>query len=981
MAVEIKIVSDYNSKGVDAAQRDLGKLSKSTSGMGSSFGGAMKGIGAVAAVGGLAVAGVATALVAVGKAAQESVSVTKSTEAIIKATGGAANVTADQVSKLANAISAKTGIDDEQIQAAQNLILTFKNVKNAGEGQAAMFDRATQAAADLSAAGFGSLDSTAKSLGKALNDPIKGVTALSRAGVTFTAQQKDQIKALQESGDLLGAQAIVMAEVESQVGGVAEAAASPFDKLNVMLSNFMETVGVSVLPAINKIVDALGPILDQLSGPLSAVAGELANLLTGAFEQLQPVLTPLLKAIVDIVAALAGGFLSAIVAIIPALTPLVTIIGELASRIAPILAPLLGKIGALFGQLLSAVTPLLGPLADLIMNLLNNAAPILDLVIGAFSSLVTALIPVFNALSTILPLFSRLINVELAILMPTLEALLPVFTVLAETLGTELVMAIGTLMVALGGIIFASAKVASFMLKNFTQPIAENFLNMVGTLLDGAQVLASFIPIPGISDKVDEAVNAFNGLKDGVSTSIQGAIDTISTEGVAIGEEMADTGLAMFLDPTAPYAAGSTFGQNIVLGMSSAQAAALREGMALGAVFRDAATGVTPTLTTMEPPTGVTTSGADAKPEKPKDPFKDFKADLQKSVAQLKARTRLIAAGVPEALADSIVGAEGFKIITKRLLEGGRKAVGEFVKLWSQGSEGKAAIAAAAAAVVKPEKPKDPFKDFKDGLSMSVAQLKSRTRLIAAGVPAALADSIVGAEGFKTITKRLLEGGRKAVGEFVKLWAEGSEGQAAIAAGVDAMVATIQKRIDDAKKLAQDFQKIANGFMRMVLDVRKIGTFQPAAGVPITGEGIVANLQQRLGMVREFSAALTQLAVLGLNKPSRLEILSMGPMDGLAYAQALVAAGKSTISDINTLQGQFVTPANVLGNMGAELQTNTTAAALQAATTITVSPGAVNITVNGKIDGPILDQLEEVVTNAFLGLGREQRNRGRTGVR
>jgi hypothetical protein len=195
------------------------------------------------------------------------------------------------------------------------------------------------------------------------------------------------------------------------------------------------------------------------------------------------------------------------------------------------------------------------------------------------------------------------------------------------------------------------------------------------------------------------------------------------------------------------------------------------------------------------------------------------------------------------------------------------------------------------------------------------------------------------------------------------------------------MVATIQKRIDDAKKLAQDFQKIANGFMRMVLDVRKIGTFQPAAGVPITGEGIVANLQQRLGMVREFNRALTQLAKLGLNPASRLEILSMGPMDGLAYAQALVAAGKSTISDINTLQGQFVTPANVLGNMGAELQTSTTAAALQSATNFTVASGGINITVNGEITAQTRQDIEDAVTNAFLRVGREQRNRGRVGVR
>jgi len=104
-------------------------------------------------------------------------------------------------------------------------------------------------------------------------------------------------------------------------------------------------------------------------------------------------------------------------------------------------------------------------------------------------------------------------------------------------------------------------------------------------------------------------------------------------------------------------------------------------------------------------------------------------------------------------------------------------------------------------------------------------------------------------------------------------------------------------------------------------------------------------------------------------------------MDGLAYAQALVAAGKSTISDINTLQGQFVTPANVLGNMGAELQTNTTAAALQAATTITVSPGAVNITVNGEITAQTRKDIENAVTDAFTRVGQERRNSRRAGVK
>jgi hypothetical protein len=151
--------------------------------------------------------------------------------------------------------------------------------------------------------------------------------------------------------------------------------------------------------------------------------------------------------------------------------------------------------------------------------------------------------------------------------------------------------------------------------------------------------------------------------------------------------------------------------------------------------------------------------------------------------------------------------------------------------------------------------------------------------------------------------------------------------------------------------------------------------------VPITGEGIVANITQRLAMVREFGAALSELGTLGLNKGSRLEILGMGPIDGLAYAKALVAAGSKTIGDINTLQGQFVTPANVLGNMGAELQTGTTAAALEAKTNFDIRPGGIVININGEIDGAVRQQLTDAVTAAFREVGREQRNRGRVGVR
>lgn len=185
--------------------------------------------------------------------ARESNRVGALTESVIKSTGGAAKITAAQVGDLANSLSRKTGIDDEVIQSGSNLLLTFKNVRNeAGEG-ANMFDRATAAALDLSKAGFGDVNSAAKMLGKALNDPVKGINAMSRAGVTFTDEQKNMIAAMVKSGDTLGAQKLIMKEVESQVGGAAEAQATAADKFAVSWGNFKESVGNVIIPALDSL--------------------------------------------------------------------------------------------------------------------------------------------------------------------------------------------------------------------------------------------------------------------------------------------------------------------------------------------------------------------------------------------------------------------------------------------------------------------------------------------------------------------------------------------------------------------------------------------------------------------------------------------------------------------------------------------------------------------------------------------------------
>lgn len=145
------------------------------------------------------------------------------TSALLEATGGVANVTAEQIDELAKSQLRLTGTDDELVKRAANVLLTFRNIRNEAGAMNDIFTRSVKAAQDISAIFGTDLSSTALQLGKALQDPEKGVTALRRSGITLSQSQRDLIKSLVESGRVLTAQKLILSEVERQVGGTAAA--------------------------------------------------------------------------------------------------------------------------------------------------------------------------------------------------------------------------------------------------------------------------------------------------------------------------------------------------------------------------------------------------------------------------------------------------------------------------------------------------------------------------------------------------------------------------------------------------------------------------------------------------------------------------------------------------------------------------------------------------------------------------------------
>ena len=184
------------------------------------------------------------------KAFRDQARINRQTAAVIKSTGAVANVTTDDIARLSGALAVKTGVDDDVIQGGQNLLLTFKQIRNeAGKGNK-VFDQATAATLDMSVALGKDMRGSSILVGKALNDPVKGLTRLERVGVSFTAGQKDQIKAMVEAGDVMGAQKIILRELNSEFGGSAAAQADPLKKLNQSWGELKETIGKALAPAI-----------------------------------------------------------------------------------------------------------------------------------------------------------------------------------------------------------------------------------------------------------------------------------------------------------------------------------------------------------------------------------------------------------------------------------------------------------------------------------------------------------------------------------------------------------------------------------------------------------------------------------------------------------------------------------------------------------------------------------------------------------
>lgn len=163
----------------------------------------------------------------------------------------------------ADELGKATLFDEEDFTRSFKLLTSFKTIG------VSSYDEVAQTAADMATVLDQDVSSVMLQVAKALEAPDVGLTALQRSGTRFTDSQKEMVKSMVETGDVAGAQAFILKELERQYGGAAEAAATGFagamDTLGEVTRDAMEGLGEFLSPAITKGVEFLQVTVEKIS--------------------------------------------------------------------------------------------------------------------------------------------------------------------------------------------------------------------------------------------------------------------------------------------------------------------------------------------------------------------------------------------------------------------------------------------------------------------------------------------------------------------------------------------------------------------------------------------------------------------------------------------------------------------------------------------------------------------------------------------
>lgn len=457
---------------IRGVQTSLGNLNKSVKDLAPVF-------KTMAVAGTVAMGAIGGAVYKSLQSADEATKVTAQLNAVLKSTNGVAGMTAESVLNLSKSLQKQTTFSDEAVTSASNLLLTFTKI-----GKDISPD-ATKTVLDMSVALGQDTKSSAIQLGKALNDPILGVTALRKVGVNFTKENQDMIASLVESGKTIEAQKFILNELATEFGGSAKAQAETFggriQQVKNQIDDLTEAVGMALMPHIQKLTEAITPVVTKVVEWAEANPQMITSILATA-------------------TALAG---------------LLIVVGTLGIAL-PAIATGLALVFSPLGLLVIGFTALIATL----IIFRNHVGDVFDL-INQKTGLVTLLKDAWSSITT---QFTDFLLPALIQLWESLTPLKPFLEAMAQVIGVMLVVAIGGITMAISGWV----QILTFLLTAVTK---------VGTYISDILVGSINDLIESVGWAIDKMKELWNWLK---KVDIGGAVSSAGSKIKKIASRVVD---------------------------------------------------------------------------------------------------------------------------------------------------------------------------------------------------------------------------------------------------------------------------------------------------------------------------------------------------------------------------------------------------------------------------------------------------------
>lgn len=177
-------------------------------------------------------------------------------EAGLTSTGHAAGLTFEMLDEMSTRMAHNLKFTKSEIAEMQSQLLTFPKVTQD------VFEQASTAVLDLATRTHKGTNEVAVMVGKALQDPERGITALRRVGVNFTDTQQEAIKKMVETGNVAKAQLAILQELNTEFGGSAQAAAAA--DVGFRYNKTMEELSLTIGKVADQLQEALLPIFEAL---------------------------------------------------------------------------------------------------------------------------------------------------------------------------------------------------------------------------------------------------------------------------------------------------------------------------------------------------------------------------------------------------------------------------------------------------------------------------------------------------------------------------------------------------------------------------------------------------------------------------------------------------------------------------------------------------------------------------------------------